>query len=158
MYYLTEKQSMGQPGKIAFFSVRSWSAGHGTYFFRPRSRLRIGLARPVRPSRFASACSFSILRLNLVFTRGIPPAFRGGVHYLLIIPPTTIGPVPSLSGHASAYRRRSPPRVRRHRASTPQCCSSNGCCLVRYRRGPFFVRLYFPTYYIILSFLCYTVL
>ena len=137
---------MGQQGKIAFFSVRSWSAERGTCFFRPRSRLRIGLARPVRRFRFASACSFSTLRLNLVFTRGIPPAFRGGVIvHLLIIPPTTIGPVPSLSGHASAYRWRSPPRVRRHRASTPQCFSSNGCCLVRYRRGPFFVRLSFPT-------------
>ena len=145
MYYLTEKQSMDQQGKIAFFSVRSWSAERGTYFFRPRSRLRIGLARPIRPFRFASACSFSTLRLNLVFTRGISPAFRGGVH-LLIIPTTTIGPVRSLSGHASAYRWRSPPRVRRHRASTPQCCSSNGCCLVRYRRGPFFVHLSFPTY------------
>ena len=33
-----------------------------------------------RPSRPASAFSFSILRLNLVLTRGISPDFRGGVH------------------------------------------------------------------------------
>ena len=35
-------------------------------------------------------------------------------------PPYAIGSVPSLSGHAIAYRRRSLPRVRRHRASNPQ--------------------------------------
>ena len=35
-------------------------------------------------------------------------------------PPYAIGPVPSLSGHAIAYRRRSLPRVLRHRASKPQ--------------------------------------
>ena len=37
-----------------------------------------------------------------------------------IKPPCAIGPVPSLSGHAIAYRWRSLPRVRRHRASKPQ--------------------------------------
>ena len=35
-------------------------------------------------------------------------------------PPYAIGSVPSLSGHATAYRWRSLPRVRRHRASKPQ--------------------------------------
>ena len=35
-------------------------------------------------------------------------------------PPYAIGPVPSLSGHAIAYRWRLLPRVRRHRASKPQ--------------------------------------
>ena len=35
-------------------------------------------------------------------------------------PPYAIGPVPSLSGHAIAYRWRSLPRVLRHRASKPQ--------------------------------------
>ena len=35
-------------------------------------------------------------------------------------PPYTIGSVPSLSGHAIAYRWRSLPRVRRQRASKPQ--------------------------------------
>ena len=34
--------------------------------------------------------------------------------------PYAIGSVPSLSGHAVAYRWRSLPRVRRHRASKPQ--------------------------------------
>ena len=35
-------------------------------------------------------------------------------------PPYPIGSVPSLSGHAIAYRWRSLPRVRRHKASKPQ--------------------------------------
>ena len=35
-------------------------------------------------------------------------------------PPYAIGSVPTLSGHAIAYRWRSLPRVRRHRASKPQ--------------------------------------
>ena len=35
-------------------------------------------------------------------------------------PPYAIGSVPSLSGHAIAYRWRSLTRVRRHRASNPQ--------------------------------------
>ena len=36
-------------------------------------------ARSIRPSRPASACSFSTLRLNLVITHEIPPDLRGGV-------------------------------------------------------------------------------
>ena len=39
---------------------------------------------------------------------------------IYIKPPYAIGSVPSLSGHAVAYRWRSLPRVRRHRASKPQ--------------------------------------
>ena len=39
---------------------------------------------------------------------------------LFLKPPYAIGSVPSLSGHAIAYRWRSLPRVRRHRASKPQ--------------------------------------
>ena len=39
---------------------------------------------------------------------------------LFMKPPYAIGSAPSLSGHAIAYRWRSLPRVRRHRASKPQ--------------------------------------
>ena len=67
------------------------------------------------PSR--ASLLISILRLNLVLTYGIPPEFRGSVH---MKPSYAIGSVPSLSGHAVAYRWRSLPRVRRHRASKPQ--------------------------------------
>ena len=42
---------------------------------------------------------------------------------------THLGSVPSLSGHTIAYRWRSLPRVRWHRAGSPQGSSSNGCCL-----------------------------
>ena len=75
---------------------------------------RDGFSRPV-PRQ--SSLLISILRLNLVLTYGIPPGFRGGVH---MKPPSAIGSVPSLSGHAVAYRWRSLPRVCRHRASKPQ--------------------------------------
>ena len=95
----------------------------------PRSRLRIwfretGLAVP---SLVSLLILYDILTLNLVLTHGIPPEFRGGVHIFLPAP-HTIGSVPSLSGHAIAYRLRSLPRVRWHRASSPQGSSSNGCC------------------------------
>ena len=87
-----------------------------------RLRLRIwsrktGSAVPSRVSLL-----ISILSLNLVLTCGISPEFRGGVHSLFK-PPYAIGSVPSLSGHAIAYRWRSLPRVRRHRVSKPQCSS-----------------------------------
>ena len=44
-------------------------------------------------------------------------------------PPYAIGSVPSLSGHAIAYRWRSLPRVRRHRVNSPQGSLSNECYL-----------------------------
>ena len=40
--------------------------------------------------------------------------------FLYLKPPYAIGSVPGLSGHAIAYRWRSLPRIRRHRASKPQ--------------------------------------
>ena len=91
----------------------------------PRSRLRIwfretGLAVP-------SLVSLLILYTNAESGAWYLPEFRGGVHIFLPAP-HTIGSVPSLSGHAIAYRWRSLPRVRWHRASSPQGSSSNGCC------------------------------
>ena len=50
----------------------------------------------------------------MVLTHGIPPNVHGDVHIFLL--PHTIGSVQSLSGHAIAYRWRSLPRVRWHRA------------------------------------------
>ena len=50
-----------------------------------------------------------------MLTHGIPPDVHGGVH--IFLPAHTIGSVPSLSGHVIAYRWRSLPRVRWHRAS-----------------------------------------
>ena len=70
---------MDQPGKVA-------NPAHGQlnreneYPPVPVRAGEFGLARRVQPSRPASAFSFSILKLNLVLTYGIPPEFRGGVH------------------------------------------------------------------------------
>ena len=100
--------------RLPILLVVSWT---GKIIFPcPRACLRIwsretGSAVPSRVSLL-----ISILRLNLVLTYGIPPEFRGGASK----PPYAIGSVPSLSGHAIAYRWRSLPRVRRHRASKPQ--------------------------------------
>ena len=70
------------------------------YFPVPVGHREFGLARQVRPSRPASACSFSIVTLNLVLIHGTPPDFRGGGVHLSNIPPTDIGSVANLSGHA----------------------------------------------------------
>ena len=100
--------------------VCTWSAEQGKSIFPcPRSRLRIwsretGSVVPSRVSLFTS-----ILRLNLVFTYGIPPELRGGVHLFILKPPYATGSVSSLTGHAITYRWRSLPRVRRHGASKP---------------------------------------
>ena len=104
---------MDQSGIVAN-PARGRLNGKKTIFPCPRSHLRIwcrgtGSATPSRVRLF-----ISILKLNLVLTYEIPPEFR------VVKPPYVIGPVPSLSGHAIAYRWRSLPRVRRHRTRKPQ--------------------------------------
>ena len=79
--------------------------GQNEYFPFPIRAWEFDLARRVRPSRPASACSLPTLSMNMMLTRGIPPDFRGGVHLLYRL--YAIGSVPSLSGHAIAYRWRS---------------------------------------------------
>ena len=81
---------------------------------------------------------------SITFTHGIPPDFRAA-SILVFKPSYAMGSVPSLSGHAIAYRWRSLPRVRRHRASGPQGSSSNGCCNFAGQHGQINVRLSFPT-------------
>ena len=51
--------------------------------------------------------------MNLELTHEIPPDFRAAFIYLFKSP-YAIGPVPSVAGHAIAYRWRSLPRVHRH--------------------------------------------
>ena len=85
---------VNQPGKVAKPAHGQLNRDNG-YFPVPVRTGEFGLARRVWPSRPASVCSFSTLRLNLVLTRGIPPDFRGDVH--LCVPLYAIGSVPSLS-------------------------------------------------------------
>ena len=66
---------MDQPGKAAN-SARGQLNGENEYSLVPVRAGEFGFARRVQPSRPASACSFSILRLNLVLTHGILPNFR----------------------------------------------------------------------------------
>ena len=79
MYGHTFSKSMDQPGKDANPARGQLNRKNKYFPFRVRAG-EFGLARWVRQSRPASACSFSKLRLNLVLTYGIPPEFRGGVH------------------------------------------------------------------------------
>ena len=70
--------------------------------------------------RPASACSFSILRLIwwLLITGFLPNTAAASIYLYITAIRHRVSP--SLSGHAIAYRWRSLPRVRRHRASKPQ--------------------------------------
>ena len=100
MYGHTYSKNMDQPGKVAN-PARGQLDREKRIFPCPRSRLGIwsretGSAVPSRVSLL-----ISILRLNLVLTYGIPPEFRGGVHYIFK-PPHAIGSVPNSSGHAIA--------------------------------------------------------
>ena len=126
---------MNQPGKVA--NPAGAQLNRKCVLFLVLVCLEFGLARQIQlPSRPASACSIYTLRLNLVLTRGIPPALRNDVH--LFIPPTAIGSVQSWSCHAVACRCWSLlPQGRWRRTSTPQDNSSNdGCCLFRYHHRP----------------------
>ena len=67
---------MDQPGKVAN-PARGQLKRENEYFPVPVRALELGLARRVQPSRPASACSFSILRLNLVCEKSITNFFDG---------------------------------------------------------------------------------
>ena len=73
---------MDHPGKVANLA-RGQLNRENEYSPVPVRALEFGLARRVQLSRPASACSLSILRLNMVLTNGLPPDFRGGVHLFI---------------------------------------------------------------------------
>ena len=73
---------MDQPGKVAN-PARGQLNRENEYSSVPVRAWEFGLARRVQLSRPASACSFSIVRLNMVLTPGIPPDFRGGVRLFI---------------------------------------------------------------------------
>ena len=77
------------------------------------SRDGFGSSVPRQPAHLhTQAESGAYLRDSSRVPRRRPPIY--------LKPPYAIGSVPSLSGHAIAYRWRSLPRVRRHGASKPQ--------------------------------------
>ena len=79
---ITFGKGKDQPGKVAN-PARGQLNRKNDFLPVPVRARKFGLARRFRPSRPASACSFSILRLNLMLTQGIPPAFRAGVHLFM---------------------------------------------------------------------------
>ena len=72
---------MDQPSKVAN-PARGQLNRENEYSPVSARAWEIGLATRVQPSRPASACQFSILRLKLVLTHGIPPDFRLAPIYL----------------------------------------------------------------------------
>ena len=117
MYDYHIKQSMDQPGKGFANPARGQLNRENEYFSVPVRAVDFGPAGRVRPSRPASACSFSIFRLNhqssiWCLLMGFLPISAAASTYLFE-PPYAIESVPSLSGHAIAYRWRLLPRVRR---------------------------------------------
>ena len=78
---------MDQPGKVTNPARGQLNREH-EYSPVPVRAWEFDLARRVQSSRPASACcSFSVLRLNLVLTYGIPPEFRGGSPFIYTKPP-----------------------------------------------------------------------
>ena len=121
--------------RLPILLVVSWTGKMNIYFpVCVVCAWEIGLARRFRQSRPASACSFSTLRLNHQSGAYLRDSSRVPRRrpFIYFKPPYAIGSVPSLSGHAIAYRWHSLPTVRRQRASKPQgIIVPNECCLGR---------------------------
>ena len=111
--------------------VLSWTGKMVSPFAPDNLVSRDKLRRPIPCQPAHSPYS---VRLNRILLTGFLPISAAAAIYFYRQPPI----VPSLSGHTImiAYRWRSPPRVRRHRASNPQGSSSNGYCIFRYHPGP----------------------
>ena len=103
---------MHQPGKVA-------SPARGQIFPCPRSCLRIWSRETDSSVPSRVSLLISILRLNKSGAY-LRDSSRVPRRRPVMKPPYAIGSVPSLSGHAIAYRWRSLPRVRRHGDSKPQ--------------------------------------
>ena len=116
MYGHHIKQSMDQPGKVANPARGQLNRENNIPLSPcvPENLVsRDGFSRPVprQPAHLLTqAESGASLRDSSRVPRRRP----------FMKPPYAVGSVPSLSGHAIAYRWRSLPRARRHRASKPQ--------------------------------------
>ena len=112
------KSSMDQPGKVA--NPARGQPSRGNEYFPVRVRAwEFDLARRVRQSCPASACSSPYQAESGAYLRGSSRVPRRRPFIYFKPAPYAIGSVPSLSGHTVAYRWRSLPRVRRHRACSP---------------------------------------
>ena len=113
---ITCSKSMNQPGKVANPARGQLNRENNTPLspcVPDHSVSRDGFSRPVprQPAYLhTQAESSAYLRDSSRVPRRCP----------FMKPPYAIGSVPSLSGHAIAYRWRSLPRVRLHRARKPQ--------------------------------------
>ena len=118
MYGHTYSKSMDQPGKVANPARGQLNRENNIPLsaFVPEnlvSRDGFGSLVARQPARLhTQAESGAYLRDSSRVPRRRP--------YIYIKPPYAIGTVPSKSGHAIAYRWRSLPRIRRHRANIPQ--------------------------------------
>ena len=116
VYGYTYSRSMDQPGKVAnpargqlnreIISLSPFALKNLV------SRDGFGSSVPRQPAhRHTKAESGAFVRDSSRVPRRRP--------FIYFKPPYAIGPVPSLSGHATAYRWRALPRVRWHMASKP---------------------------------------
>ena len=134
-----------------------WSAKQGKWTFLPGARSRLRVWSREMDLSVPSRVSLLILHYSdwiwwcLLLTEFLPLSVAAFIYLF-----KTAISVPSLSGHAIAYRWRSLQKVCRYRASSPHGSSGNGCCLFRHHRGPINVRLSFPTptHYWILRCVC----
>ena len=118
MYGHTYSKNMDQPGKVAnpARGQLTRKLNISLSAFAPENLVsRDGFGSPV-PRQPAHLHTYAESGVYLRDSSRVPLR-RSFIH---LKPPYAIGPVPSLSGHAIAYRWRSLPRVRRHRASKPQ--------------------------------------
>ena len=116
MYGHTYSKSVDQLGKVANPARGQLNRENKYFTFAPENLVsQDGFGSPV-PCQLAhlytQAKTGAYLRDSSRVPRRRP--------FIYIKPPYAIGSVPSLSGHAIAYRWRSLPRDRRHRASKPQ--------------------------------------
>ena len=113
---VTHSKSMDQPGKVA-------SPAHGQ--LNRKNNISLPAFVPenlVSRDGFGSPVPRKLAHLHIQAESGayLRDSSRVPRRRPFMKPPYAIGSVPSLSGHAIAYRWRSLPRVRRHGASKPQ--------------------------------------
>ena len=142
MYGHHAQQEYGSPGSGCH--SYSWSAGQEkTIFSCPRLQLRIW------SREIGSSVPFhvSLLILHTQVESGAYSRDSSSFprRYLVIYAANRHRISPEFISSQIAYRWRSMPRVRRHRARSRQGSSNDGCCLFRYCHGPINVRLSFPT-------------